>query len=80
MAEKRYRAESITGADLSVAGRLWLPEDEALSLRDTDLDIEDPEGRRIIGRIVGETPEEVVIETRGGEVLVKFVGRYVEAS
>ncbi len=76
--DKVYRAHEITGEEEgeSIAGRLWMPEEEALALRNQRFLVEVPDGRRISAHIVGETPEQVVIEKKGGEVLVHFVGTY----
>lgn len=75
--DRTYRAE-VTGRDgASVTGRLRLAEEEALALRDRELDLEDEDGRRIRGRLVGEMPDELIIEREGDAVLVKFVGHYV---
>ncbi len=77
--DKVYQVAEITGEDLNVAGRLWLSEDEALGLSDQEIILESPDGKRIKGRIVGETREQIEMERRpGGEILVKFVGRYID--
>ncbi len=77
--DKVYQVAEITGEDLNVAGRLWLSEDEALGLSDQEIILESPDGKRIKGRIVGETREQIEMEKRpGGEILVKFVGRYID--
>lgn len=77
--DKVYQVAEITGEDLNVAGRLWLSEDEALGLIDQEIILESPDGKRIKGRIVGETREQIEMEKRpGGEILVKFVGRYID--
>lgn len=72
-----YRLE-VTGSDgPSVTGRLRLPEDEALALIDQEFLVEDEQGRQARGRIVGKTPDEVIIEREDQKVLVKVVGHYL---
>lgn len=75
--DRVYRIEVTGRDDGSVTGRLRLPEEEALALRNQDLRLEDEDGQAIRGSIIGETPEEVIIERQGDEVLVKVIGHYV---